>query len=151
MSRIRITCHGEAPAAHHDARRALEKIAAVLASPGSAEAAAFGSTATLEEARAIAHAALNPPPPRWPVINATPAQWCDVFLELVDDDGKTHPIHNVTGITWRAAQGTEPASATIDFFDVDIDAELEVHRAFSVDVGGNARRPAGVDDEETSS
>ena len=141
MSRLRITCHGEEPAKETSARDALKAIVAT------ADALEVGNEReSLGRMIALATAALNPPPSRYPTVNGRVAEWFDVFLEHIDDDGKGTPIHNVTSITWRAAQGNSPTSATIEFFDVEIDAELEVARSFSVDVGGNVRRPLAGED-----
>lgn len=71
--------------------------------------------------------------------------WQEVSLTLVDDDGSETPITNVMGITWRAAAGAEPASATLEFIDVDVDVEVgTTFRGFSVDVGGALTGPAVV-------
>ncbi len=53
------------------------------------------------------------------------AGWKDVDVRLVDDDGSEHPITNVTSIVFRCAQGLEPASATLEFENVELDAELD--------------------------
>ncbi len=59
------------------------------------------------------------------VVNGHVASWPDTYMYLVDDDGTEHPITNATGIAWHASQGTEPASATVTFANVEIDAEAE--------------------------
>lgn len=68
-----------------------------------------------------------------PRVNALPATWPDLFLELVDDDGKAHAIHNVTRVEWLAEQGPEATSAVVHFFDVDVELEVEGKRITFVD------------------
>ncbi len=70
-----------------------------------------------------------PPPPRESngtcLINGTIAQWDDVSVTFVGDDGTEHSFDNVTGITWRCSQGVE-ATAILEVINVDIEAEAEV-------------------------
>lgn len=63
--------------------------------------------------------------PGYSAVCSIPASWTDVYVTLISDDGTEHAITNVEGVTWRVKQG-EAATATLEFTDVDIDAEAEV-------------------------
>lgn len=62
----------------------------------------------------------------YPVSVHRPATWSDTFLTLISDDGTEHPITNVSGVTYRAAQGSELATATLEFFDVDVELDVDL-------------------------
>jgi hypothetical protein len=64
--------------------------------------------------------------PGYPVIVSTPASWTDTEVLLVADDGTEHAITNISAIRWSAQQGTELPVATLEFFDVDLDVDVEV-------------------------
>lgn len=62
----------------------------------------------------------------YPITISRCAEWPDLELELVDEDGRTMPITNVTRVVWVAEQGTEPARARVDFVDVDVELEARL-------------------------
>lgn len=62
----------------------------------------------------------------FPTFAGQVASWPDVDLTAIGDDGTEVALYNVTAVTFRAAQGPKPASATIEFINVEIDAEAEL-------------------------
>lgn len=131
MSRLRIVCTGGEPGKVVEARKALESIRALLTTEIGVSQCKIGE---------LVDEALEPRRRTYPMINGMVSSFCDVFATIVDDDGKESvPITNITSIAWRAAQGSEPTTATLEFFDVDVELEVRDSDVMRLDVGRVAR------------
>lgn len=64
-------------------------------------------------------------PSSYPVLNRMFTDWTSVYVSAVDDDGTEHPLPGVKSVLFAAGESPEALQATLTFYDVDVDIQVE--------------------------
>jgi len=66
-------------------------------------------------------------PSKWhPRVHAPLPDFSNIAVSSISDEGVETVLDNVTAVTFRCAQDGKPATAVLEFADVDVDVEAEV-------------------------